>query len=175
MARFRADMHQRAQERIVFHEKLGRSTTESHKTIYAADVLIEELQLKGMVGTFKESVAPGSASTPDLEGNFPKASQLSTEERQWFDYADFIDIDRRPFDHNPTVNLQDIGDCPNFNYSKRVKARKAVPRPQSSSQPDTASTDLQIETSKFGHELSHICLLGEAPSGCDRDSSSRSS
>lgn len=159
--RFRADAHQRAQEKIERHEKLGRSTVVVHKPFYAGDILSDDLKVKGVRAHFVEGIKDDNTSPSDP---LPRASALPPETRHWYNYCDFIDVDRKPSDKNPRIELADFGDCPHLFYCKRVKARASTSHDDSGSQ---ASSSLGVESSKFGHEATHHCYLGMAD--CVRD------
>ncbi|WVQ80568.1 hypothetical protein IAT38_002673 [Cryptococcus sp. DSM 104549] len=158
--RFRADAHQRAQEKIERHEKLGRSTVVVHKPFYAADILADDIKVKGIHARFEEgSNDDGEASDDD----FPRTSHLPPDLKHWYNYLDYIDVDRKPIDRDPRIELVDFGDCPHFFYSKRVKARASTSHDDDSTvQANSDSSLLGVESSKFGHELTHHCYLGLA-------------
>ena len=157
--RFRADAHQRAQEKTVRHEKLHRTTVVVHKPFYAADLLLDHIQVKGLRADFEETAL--SHSEPIAEP-YPRAAELPPEQKIWFNYFDFIDADRRPLDHDPRVDLVDMGDCPQIFFSKRVKARQTTVHDDATSSFGSESEVIEMESSKFGHEKSHICYLGAA-------------
>ncbi len=159
--RFRADAHQRAQEKTVRHEKLHRTTVVVHKPFYAADLLLDNIQVKGIRADFVEAASPG---TLDEDGaTLPKSSDLPTESKVWFNFFDFIDADRKPLDRDPRVEIIDVGDCPQIFFSKRVKARQTTANDDDDSSLGSGSDiRLEMESSKFGHEKSHICYLGAA-------------
>jgi hypothetical protein len=158
--RFRADAHQRAQEKVVRHEKLGRTTVVIHKPFYAADLLLNDITLKGMRADFSETTL---MTMEEAEESLPRASELARGDRAWFNYFDFVDADRKPFDQDPRIELVDIGDCPAVFFSKRVKARQSTPNDDDGSSLGSGSDSrLDVESSKFGHEKSHICYLGAA-------------
>ena len=158
--RFRADAHQRAQEKTVRHEKLRRTTVVVHKPFYAADLLLDGIQLKGIRADFLETALSARSGN---EGSLPKASELSREDIVWFNFFDYIDVDRKPLDQNPQVEIVDVGDCPQIFYSKRVKARQTMASDDDNSSLGSGSDSrAELESSKFGHEKSHICYLGAA-------------
>ncbi|TYJ58899.1 hypothetical protein B9479_000331 [Cryptococcus floricola] len=157
IGRIRADVHQRAQEKIERHEKLGRSTVVVHKPFYAVDILADDIKVKGLRAHFDEHV--GGPGENDVEAGVlhPKASELPLGHREWYNYLDYIDADRKPIDKNPRIELVNFGECPHFFYCKRVKARTSTSGDDSPSQ-----ATLGLETSKFGHEPTHPCYLGTA-------------
>ena len=152
----RADAHQRAQEKFVNHEKLGRSSVIVHKPFYAGDVLVEGVQLKGVRAIFRAAEAYGSPE--NVEPPLPKVSELPETRRVWYNFLDFIDCNRKPIDHDPEIEFVDFMDCPTAFYSMRNKAE--LPDPHSNWDKEKSSGKHAIEKSKFGHEKSHICYLG---------------
>jgi len=159
---FQADAHQRAQEKAVRHEKLHRTSVVVHKTFYAADLLLSNIQVKGIRADFVETAENAGTSAED-GNNASKASKHSKEKKVWFNFFDYIDADRKPFDRDPQVEIVDVGDCPQIFYSKRVKARQTTVQDDDNSSLGSGSDSrLDMESSKFGHEKSHICYLGAA-------------
>ncbi|WVQ72821.1 hypothetical protein IAR50_002381 [Cryptococcus sp. DSM 104548] len=159
IGRFRVDAHQRAQEKIERHEKLGRSTVVVHKPFYAVDILADDIRVKGLRAHFDEHIGDPDENEEEAGVPHPKASEMPLNNREWYNYLDYIDADRKPTDKNPRIELVDFGECPHFFYCKRVKARASTSGDDSSSQ---ASGVLGLESSKFGHEPSHPCYLGTA-------------
>ena len=163
--RFRADLHQRAQEKTVRHEKLHRTSVVVHKPFYAADLLLEDSEVKGVQAVFRETAhaAKHSSNPAPTPADAGRACNLSTDHRCWFNFFDYIDADRKPLDQDPEVEIVDIGDCPQIFFSKRVKARMISPDDDESASVNSSSDSrLEQESSKFGHERSHICYLGAA-------------
>ena len=156
-ARFRADAHQRAQEKVVRHEQLDRTTVVTHKPFYAADLLLEDIDCKGIRAHFNEDLKRNGSSS--VNSTLTKASEHEPAKRVWFNHFDYVDADRKPLDRNPGLQVVDFGDCPRMFFSKRVKARPTTAQDQAASQ--TAGGE-QLENTKFGHEPSHICYLGAA-------------
>jgi hypothetical protein len=93
-----------------------------------------------------------------MMGLSTKASALGPEEKAWFNFYDFIDADKRPFDHDPKIELVNVADCPEVFYSFRDKVRRT---PRHKGEPNREN---DLEFSKFGDEKSHICYLGESKS-----------
>ncbi|ORX40254.1 golgi-body localization protein domain-domain-containing protein [Kockovaella imperatae] len=165
--RFRADAHQRAQEKTVRHEKLHRTTVVVHKPFYAADLLLDDIELKGIRADFRVDGTSGTSTPNPNSATAPRVTELGPEAKGWFNFFDFIDVDRKPFDRDPELEIVDIGDCPEIFFSKRVKARQTRPdddQNENDSESVNSSQDsrLELESSKFGHERSHICYLGAA-------------
>ncbi|WVQ96789.1 hypothetical protein IAU59_003896 [Kwoniella sp. CBS 9459] len=162
IGRFRFDAHQRLQERKIRHPKLqGREVIAPHKPFYAVDVLADDLRIKGIRAHFAERIR---MDDDDAIDPLPRASELPDELKVWFNYLDYIDADRRPFDQDPKIELVDFGDCPHVYYSKRVKARASTAKDNDSNGPDSPSDSRtpEVESSKFGHEKTHHCYLGVA-------------
>jgi hypothetical protein len=151
---------------------LDRTTTIIHKAVYAADILLDDIHVKGVRAEFLETashVADGNIkpSPSDYKQDLTnrpsvKASELPSELRAWFNYYDFVDIHRRPFDRDPKVEFVDLGNCPRFSYARRIKARAFSAAAEKSGTIAPGSEDFDLETTKFGNEKSHFCLLGEA-------------
>ncbi|KAL1408382.1 Protein SABRE [Vanrija albida] len=157
--RFRLDGHQRMQEKREWSELLNRIKTVTHKPFYAADLLLDEMRIKGIVATFSEiSEGEETPQTEDPDLNFPKASELPKDLREWYNFFDFIDANRIPFDKNPRMQIVHLGDCSHVFLSRRIKARRTSPFPDE----HKAYTDMGY--TKFGHEKTHICYLGAAAS-----------
>lgn len=157
--RMRIDAHQRMQEKRDWNEQLNRVKVITHKPFYAVDVLLHDIQIVGIVADFDETrMAPArekkAKQAPTTVRNLPKASELPKELRMWFNYFDFIDADRKPFDRDPRMEIVSLGDCPYVSLGRRTKARKTMPDLEE-------ETDLgDMEASKFGHEHTHVCCLG---------------
>jgi hypothetical protein len=137
---FRADAHQRAQETILADKASGISKAQTHKTFYAVDLILEDIEVKGIRAEFDElpkhaivrhdsgdSIDSSSSSTSGGSIELVKASLLEGADKAWFNIYDFFDSDRRPFDLDPKIALIDIGDCPEVFWSQRTKVRPATP------------------------------------------------
>lgn len=143
------------QNQKVHNETLGTDTTTPHKVFYAVDLLLSGIEVKGVCANFTETTKVESNGTPQLA----RIDDLPQEKRDWYNFFDFIDADKKPFDRNPELEIIDVMDCPQVFYSKRVKARQ-IPTNDADEKP--LGDEDEAETSKFGHELSHICYLGAA-------------
>ncbi|WRT67617.1 uncharacterized protein IL334_004589 [Kwoniella shivajii] len=151
------DAHQRLQERVQFHEGYNTSKIVAHKTLYAADIVADDLTIKGLRAHFAERVRLDA----QCRDKSPRASELPQELKVWFDLMDYIDADRKPLDEDPQIEIVDFGDCPHVYFCIRKKAKVIA-----------ANTNLQdkkgndnlvgIETTKFGYEKTHHCYLDEA-------------
>ncbi|ORY31449.1 golgi-body localization protein domain-domain-containing protein [Naematelia encephala] len=159
---FRADAHQRAQEMRVRHEKLHRDTAIIHKPFYAADLQLKKVDCRGLRADFVEKHVDSEVQVND-ESMF-KASELQPQDAVWYNIFDFIDADRKPLDRDPRIEIANVGDCPQIFISKRVKARQIMSGEQHDEEESETGSDspLELESTKFGHEKSHICYLGAA-------------
>lgn len=174
--RFRGDMHQRAQEKVVRHDKLDRVKVVTHKPFYATDLILEDIEVKGIRSEFDEHPThhhnkrdtdsqSQSDDTSSLEDfNFPKSTEMEAVDKAWFNLFDFIDADKRPFDRDPRVELVDFGDCPEVFFSMRTKVKPTTPGDDDSMRSDADSDDgaehqHDLERSKFGDEPTHVCYL----------------
>lgn len=175
--RFRGDMHQRAQEKVERHEKLNRVKVVTHKPFYATDLILEDIEVKGVRAEFDEhpahhqrsrhnehdskSVSDDTASIEEFD--FPKASDMEPQFKAWFNLFDFIDADKRPFDQNPRIELVDFGDCPEVFFSMRTKVRQTTPGDDDSDfgsdEGNVNDSRQDLERSKFGDEPTHVCYL----------------
>ena len=155
--RMRIDAHQRMQEKRDWNEQLNRVKVITHKPFYAADLLLDDIQVVGIVADFDEThMAPAGVESSSHTSKLPHVSELPKELRLWFNYFDFIDADRKPFDRNPRIEIVSLGDCPHVFLARRIKARPTTP------DPDYEQDGSDMEASKFGHENTHVCCLGEA-------------
>jgi hypothetical protein len=156
--RMRIDAHQRMQEKRDWNEQLNRVKVITHKPFYAADLLLDDIQVVGIVADFDETyITPGSDKPPPRgESDSTRASDLPKALRLWFNYFDFIDADRKPFDRNPRMEIVSLGDCPHVFVARRTKARPTTPNS------DKEQGDSDLEATKFGQENTHVCQLGAA-------------
>jgi hypothetical protein len=181
--RFRADAHQRAQEKVVHHEKLERVKVITHKPFYALDLILEDIEVKGIRAEFNElpnhiaarraSSDSSSDSASSIKGSakdkieYVRASEMAPADKAWFNFFDFVDSDKRPLDHDPNIELLDVADCPEVFWSMRTKVRRTTPTDdqsdESGSAPDAEESDKSsyLERSKFGDEPTHVCYLRE--------------
>lgn len=142
--KFRADMHQRDQESIVPGRVPDAIKIVRHKPFYAAEVVLNGLDLRAMVAIFseplKQSVDVTSSGQPN---NYRTRKDLPTIDpsSSWFDLDDFVEADWLP-STTPTVNLLPAVACSRLTYFKR-------------------NSESPVVTSKFGGEDSHSCFLGK--------------
>jgi hypothetical protein len=159
--RIRVDAHQRLQERIVHHAKLNRTQVVPHKPFYAVDATVADFTVKGIIADFNEVDVSSAKNAHAAGAERPRVSELPDDQKRWFSFEDYIDADRRPIDRNPRFELLDIADCPQASYSMRTRAHAVSSWDDDYEQRPHAS---DVETTKFGHEPTHVCYLGKAPS-----------
>lgn len=165
---FRGDVHQRKEEKQEHNERLKRDKIVSHKAFYAADLKLEDIEVKGIRAEFHElpshlarrsSDDSSIPSDESADGNstidYTRASLLGPAEKAWFNSYDFIDADKRPFDKDPKIELVNIADCPEVFFAIRKKVRTA---------PLQEGQTSELGMSKFGDEKTHVCYLGESKS-----------
>lgn len=142
-------------------KKPKKRTPAYHKVFYAADVLLNGIQVKGICANFVET----TPKSGEADGShFALVSELSQDKKDWFNFFDFIDADKKPFDRNPELEVIDVMDCPQVFVSRRIKAKPIVTETSAEEVDDdkTLAEENRLEVSKFGHEKSHICYLGAA-------------
>ncbi|KAF9055459.1 hypothetical protein BDZ89DRAFT_1056032 [Hymenopellis radicata] len=147
---FQVDMHQRDQETTVQATDESAPKIVRHKPFYAAEVVMKGLDLRAIVATFPEplkkaipvnSLPPGSNYR--TRNNLTETPLTST----WYDADDFIELDWNP-NASPVLFVLPVVSCPHFMFFKR----------------NLALLELPSQSSKFGNEDTHICLLGKEPS-----------
>ncbi|EIW73580.1 hypothetical protein TREMEDRAFT_70997 [Tremella mesenterica DSM 1558] len=158
--RFRADAHQRAQEKTVHHEQLNRTIVVTHKPFYAADLLLDDIEVKGLRAHFEE--AWKRRGPDEVISNLPKVSEMDVTKKGWYSFFDYVDADRKPLDKDPRLDVVELGDCPQVFFSKRVKAKPSSPHEDNGTNGMASESHQEMENTKFGHEKSHICYLGAA-------------
>lgn len=153
---FQVDMHQREEETTAPGLLPDTMKVTHHKPFYAAEVILKGLDMRAMLATFDEDLrqAVQMAASPH-RSNYSAHKNLPTIDLSsaWHDADDFVETDWSPSD-NPSLHLLPVATCPHFTYFKR----------NSAIQGNTA------ESSKFGVEKSHNCLLGEEPCAYASDS-----
>lgn len=159
------DGHQRQQEKREWNAQLNRVKTILHKQFYAADLLLDDILIKGIVADFTETEDPMLSLSSNVKEedeqppacDAPFASELPADLRKWYNFFDFIDADYKPFDRNPRMQIVHMGDCPHVFVSRRVKVLNL----RAEQNADEELPD-DTEASKFGHEKTHVCYLGAA-------------
>lgn len=147
---FQVDMHQRDQETVV--PGFGPHSTKvlRRKPFYAAEVVLKGLDLRAIFAIFADPKkqfipvnVPQDGSNYRTRNRYPTTSIPSA----WYDPDDFVETDwLSPLD--PTFHVLPVAACSHFMYFKRNDALVENPS----------------ETSRFGNEDSHVCLLGKGPS-----------
>ncbi len=142
-------MHQREEESLVPGPLPNTTRTIRRKPFYAAELVMKGLELRALLAIFSESLkctigftAPAQRSNYRQHDNLPVIPPHSI----WYDLDDFVELDWGPKDQ-PTLHLLPAVTCPHFTYFKQ----------------NTALFANQPQSSKFGSEHSHTCLLGQEP------------
>ncbi|KAF8812536.1 hypothetical protein BYT27DRAFT_7182979 [Phlegmacium glaucopus] len=147
---FQADMHQREEESTAAGPIPDTTRVVRRKPFYAAEVTMKGIELRAMLATFSEPLKQDVQITASAErSNYRKHTDLpvTTSTSTWYDLEDFVELawlSSSP----PVLHLLPLATLPHFTYFKRNSSLPGV-FPQ---------------TSKFGSEHSHICLLGKEPS-----------
>jgi len=145
--KFQADLHQRDQESIVPGHIPDAIKVVRHKPFYAAEVILNGLDLQAMVAVFAEPLKQSvDVTSSGQRSNYRTRKDLPTIEpsSSWFDLDDFVETDWLPTT-TPTVHLLPAVACSRLTYFKRNSTLSESP----------------VVTSKFGDEDSHPCLLGK--------------
>jgi len=139
---FHVDMHQREEEIMLPDSvKIIR-----RKPLYAAEVALKGLELRALLATFQESLRGSiEMAAPPQRSNYHAYHGLPTTgpSSPWYDNDDFIETDWSP-STGPQLHLLPIMICPQVTYFKR----------------NSATLTGTTQSSKFGVEESHTCLLG---------------
>jgi hypothetical protein len=147
--KFRADMHQRDQESIVSGRFPDAIKVVRHKPFYAAEVVLNGVDLRAMMAIFPEPLKQSvDVTSSGQRSNYRTRKDLPATEpsSSWFDLDDFVETDWLP-SVVPTVHLLPALACSHLTYLKRN------------------SSENPVVTSKFGDEDSHSCLLGTEKCG----------
>lgn len=162
---FKADLHQREQTKVIRHERLQKVGTLRHKPFYAAEVMLDDVQLRALQTVFEDHSRPflqkasaPFAETPPIDGTVAK--DLTSDDAPWYNFDDYVDTDVRPTDHNPHLLMWEVGACPHFHYSRWLPALKMKPGVIEKMK-EGHWYGANVEASKFGHEKTHLCLIGE--------------
>ncbi|EJD01130.1 uncharacterized protein FOMMEDRAFT_125792 [Fomitiporia mediterranea MF3/22] len=153
---FEADMHQREQEATVTGIVLNTTKKIRHKPFYAAEVKLIDAQMRAILATFvdpskrlvDDQDALGESKYRDVRSD----ESVSKLRGFWFDLDDFVETDWKPTEENPRCHMIPIASCPRFTYFKRA------------SRPHHDSHQRTLESSRFGNEDTHVCLMGKEPS-----------
>ena len=144
---FQADMHQRATESTTIAPD-GTHRKVVHKPFDAVEVVMKELDLRALLAVFDTPLKQAVQLEPtNLESTYRKRANMPMEapDSPWIDLDDFADIGWSSTD-TPRVHLLPTVACPRFTYFKQTTA---------------CVTDTKVESTKFGKENSHVCLLGK--------------
>jgi RNA pol II promoter Fmp27 protein domain len=140
-------MHQREEEFTAPGPIPNTTRIVRRKPFYAAEVIMKGIELRAMLANFPEPLKRDVRITAsDQRSNYRKHADLpiTTSTSTWYDLEDFVGLDwlsSRP----PVLHLLPLATFPHFTYFKR----------------NTSLPGVFPQTSKFGSEHSHICLLGE--------------
>lgn len=144
---FQVDMHQRDQESIIASFDQASPKVIRHKPFYAAEVVLKGLDLRAVMAIFEEPLKKSVLmDLPESDSNYRTRNHPPDVDYSsvWFDADDFVEVDWSP-SSDPKVHLLPIVACPRFTYFKR----------------NSAKAQNQDESSKFGIEDTHTCLLGK--------------
>ena len=165
---FEADMHQREQEAIVSGIIPGTTKKIRHKPFYIAEVKLGGLQLRGVCATFAEPLRrliDIGGNTSDARDSYPTSQDTERPPSLWVDKDDFVEVDWRTPDCEPILRMPPVASCPRFTYFRRssghlseIKAGDNYPA--------------ALESSRFGDEDTHACLMGQEPCLCSLPSTS---
>ncbi|WWD04669.1 hypothetical protein V865_002740 [Kwoniella europaea PYCC6329] len=158
------DAHQRLQEKMEYKEKLQEFRANTHRPLYAADVVADDLTIKGIRAHFIERVRLDA----QLYEALPRASELPRGTKVWFDLTDYIDADRKPLDEDPQVEIVDFGDCPHVYFCRRTNTTDLNENAKRDDKDRKSASD-GVESSKFGFEKTHHCYLDEAETRTEVD------
>lgn len=143
------DMHQRDQETTVPGLLPGSTKILRRKPFYAAELVMKGLDLRAILATFTEPLKQHvTMSAPPERSNYRARKDLPTTDpsSKWYNPDDFVETDWSP-SSTPSLHVLPIATSARFMYFKR----------NSSVLEDTS------QSSKFGNEDSHQCLLGKEP------------
>lgn len=175
---FSLDMHQRQQETVKDRPELGGPRIVFHKPFYEAEVKAETIDLKTIAARCREeSEMPAALEDHDLGENifddlFAEDVVISDDELVWFDMNDLVELDAQPIkDPNPKIRMFPAMVCPQFHYYRKVgskrerRAKEMQNNAANGGHRREGSNDIEdllqrLERSKFGHEHSHVCMVG---------------
>lgn len=146
---FQADMHQREEESTAAGPIPNTTRVIRRKPFYAAEVIMKGIELRAMLATFSEPLKQDVQITASAQkSNYRKHVDLpiTTSTSTWYDLEDFVEFDWLS-SSSPILHLLPLATFPNFTYFKR----------------NSSLPGIFPQTSKFGSEHSHICLLGTEP------------
>ncbi|KAI5124944.1 hypothetical protein M0805_007371 [Coniferiporia weirii] len=157
---FEADLHQREQEAVIPGDAPNTNKKVRHKPFYAAEVKLVGLQLRAILATFVDPLKRlVDMEDPQKEGGLRdvKVEDGGELTSYWVDMDDFAETDWEPTESKPSLHMLPLGACPRFTYFKRSSGHQHRMHVGSSHQVDP-------ESSRFGSEETHVCLMGKEPS-----------
>ncbi|KAK7470536.1 Protein SABRE [Stygiomarasmius scandens] len=144
------DMHQRDQESITPGSEAAFTKVTRHKPFYAAELVMKGLDLRAIVATFPDPLKKLVELKNKQSGrsNYRSRDDFSSFEQDpsWYDPKDFVEIDWSSA-LEPELRVLPIASCPRVAYFKR----------------NLAAVEETLNTSKFGNEDTHQCVLGKEP------------
>ncbi|SPO27179.1 uncharacterized protein UTRI_10641_B [Ustilago trichophora] len=176
---FTLDMHQRQQETVKDRPELGGPRIVFHKPFYEAEVKCEAIDLKAFAARMREnSEAPAAVEDQEIGESmfdelFAEDVEISDDELVWIDMNDLVELDASVItDPTPKIRMFPAMVCPQFNYYRKVeskrerRAREMQDRVTNGSHRGEGGNDIEellskLERSKFGHEHSHVCMVGQ--------------
>lgn len=156
---FHADLHQ-ASQKVPVGRKVKGARKAYHKIFSLVEVVAAGIELRALAAVFAEhrktqlplrDEVSSSLSQPwdDLEPLDPSST--------WLNFDDFVELDWHAGASHPQVYLTDVASCPRFVYVKHANPQHVFP--------PSVHEDLRegsvAELSKFGHEPTHVCLIGQ--------------
>ncbi|PWN35857.1 uncharacterized protein FA14DRAFT_160841 [Meira miltonrushii] len=181
MATFHMDFHQRQQEIVVDRPELGGQRKTFHKPFYEAEVDLSNINFRTLAGQFQEpdkrlvplqDVDENEDHDHDnifFDGEDEDESGPSDRDLEWYDLHDFVELDWAPPEggRQPRIRLIEAMSCPRFSYYRRIESKdERVQRTKGEKSPDDQDNNnetAKLENTKFGHENTHVCLVGIAP------------
>lgn len=181
MATFHMDFHQRQQEIVVDRPELGGQRKTFHKPFYEAEVDLSNINFRTLAGQFHE---PDKRLVPlqDVDENEDNEHDNifndgedddepgpSDRDLEWYDLHDFVELDWAPPEggRQPRIRLIEAMSCPRFSYYRRIESKgERAQRTKGEKSPhdqDNNHETAKLENTKFGHENTHVCLVGIAP------------
>ena len=159
---FKADLHQREEEVTTIDPVTRIAKKTMHKPFNIAEVVITNLEMRAVSALFAD---PRKALVPLFQaqdqGETIQPSTYFATERchplldKWVDFDDFVETDWIPTDPNPRLWMFKAAVCPSFTFFRSSRS----PHGQRDEGAD-------VESTKFGDEDTHLCLLEHGESEC---------
>lgn len=170
---FHVDMHQRQQETIKERAELQETKKVFHKPFYEAEADFAGIDLRTLVGRFKDSAKrlvdledDQEAGADEQQELFEGDDSLGDDEQDWIDVNDYVEIGYTPDEaEKPEIRLMQALTCPRFSFYRRndsLKEREAKNK-RRDGQTILDENAAGLEKTKFGNEETHTCLIGEGP------------